>query len=958
MRVALTSFVIVCVHGQYGSCDLDRMLDGQMAVALNGVSSFDRSGFAVSSALDFNGDDYDDVLIGASNASGTAGAAYLIFGNASRLGTAGSFELSSLDGVSGVQFVGCDAGDDCGRAVSWVGDVNGDSFADVLIGAPGGDPSGRSNAGKSFLVFGSDTPLGSALDLSTLDGTNGIVFNGVDAGDRSGWAVSGAGDVDNDGFADFLIGAYLSDGSTRTLSGETYLIYGSPTLGSLGGSFELSTLAVGSGEKGVVITGVHAGQGVGDASGFAIGSADIDGDTFSDVLISAPWGDAGGRDSGESYVVFGGQNVSDPTSGSPGIFQLSSLIQGDGSKGVILNGVDQGDASGIAVAGVGDVNGDGFQDVLIGAWQAASGAGESYLIYGNPSIRDIAVYDIESIAVVLNGVRVNDTSGVSVSSAGDVNGDNYTDILIGSNRADSNDGEVYLIYGAATPLANPFELADLAAGDGSLGVVFNAADRGDNLGFNVASAGDVDGDGYGDLLLGAVLGDPGGINAAGETYLVYGPILCPPPPTAIPTASPAMPSSEPSGTPTFHPSVAPTLPPSSGPSERPTFAPTYLPTLRPTPSPTYSPTSVPAPSPTGAPTLDPRAQPTLSPTLIPSTLSPVPNPSLAPTPIPSQHPSPNPSQHPTPSPSRHPTPSPSQHPTPSPSRHPTPIPTTDPTGTPTLQPTTRGPTSQPTVEPAPKPTSQSPISQPTPEPTIEPTAAPSPAPVPNPTALPSTRSPTAQPTMLRPSHQPTLWPTTTTSPTSAPAAAPTPIGSSVPLTAVRVGSAIALDELNSELHNNDDEAKQNFRDQIASILAVFDVTPDAVASDVVASDDLGSNATDVSFEVELLTRGSGEQALDDFTSASQSVWHNICRRCSIVGSCQWRVRRPCERRQRCEYVLDRQYSFQFRQIRGSAIGINDCYHFAADAGVPPSRATAVRECHIRLHRNDRRRDLR
>ena len=169
----------------------------------------------MSNAGDVNGDGLADLLIGAYGASPNgsfSGASYVVFGrNTAQSGPfPASFDLSSLDGTNGFRLNGVAADDRSGSAVSSAGDVNGDGLADLLIGAYGADPNG-SDSGASYVVFGRNTaqsgPFPASFDLSSLDGTNGFRLDGVAAYDRSGSAVSSAGDVNGDGLADLLIGA-------------------------------------------------------------------------------------------------------------------------------------------------------------------------------------------------------------------------------------------------------------------------------------------------------------------------------------------------------------------------------------------------------------------------------------------------------------------------------------------------------------------------------------------------------------------------------------------------------------------------------------------------------------------------------------------------------------------------------------------------------------------------------
>jgi len=482
---------------------------------INGEAASDSSGYSVSAAGDINGDGIDDLIIGAYGAdpNGEAsGRSYVVFG--SDTGFASPFELSGLDGSNGVLLNGETTSDFSGGSVSAAGDINGDGIDDLIIGAFFGSPNGNSS-GRSYVVFGSDTGLPNPLELSSLDGSNGVVINGESAYDYSGSSVSAAGDINGDGTDDLIIGARRADPNGNNDAGKSYVVFGSDT--GLPNPFELSSL---NALNGFVLNG----ESTSDFSGGSVSAAgDINGDGIDDLIIDASGADPNGNnDAGKSYVVFGSDTA------LPNPFNLATL---NGSNGFALNG-EMGSAlgalAGRSVSAAGDINGDGIDDLIIGVFFAdAAGiqaAGRSYVVFGSNSAFaatiDLGLLD-GSNGFVLNGEVIADYAGRSVSTAGDVNGDGIDDLIIGADYAEVDGvrtGRSYVVFGSDTGLPNPFDLSTL---NGSDGFALNGEIAGDAAGWSVSGAGDVNGDGIDDLIIGAFGADPNGAYS-GRSYVVFG----------------------------------------------------------------------------------------------------------------------------------------------------------------------------------------------------------------------------------------------------------------------------------------------------------------------------------------------------------------------------------------------------------------------------------------------------
>jgi hypothetical protein len=485
-------------------------LDGSNGFQLRGEAAGDYSGHSVSAAGDVNGDGYDDILIGAFGADphgSNSGTSYLIFGAADGFGA--TFDLAALDGTNGFRLLGEAEGDESGFLVAEAGDVDGDGYGDILIGNFGADPHGATS-GSVHVVFGAAGGFGPSLELSALDGATGFQISGEVEDDRAA-RVSSAGDVNGDGYSDLIIGADWADPHAEFNAGAAYVVFGAP--GGFDANLDLSALDGTNGFK-------LSGEAWRDCAGYSVAVVgDVNGDGFDDAIIGARGADPNGSYSGSSYLVFGAAG------GFGANLDLSAL---NGSNGFQISGEAANDQAGHSASAAGDVNGDGYADILIGAWGVddnGTDAGGAYVVFGAAggfgSNLDLSALDGENGFQLLGGWE-GDLAGFSaVSAAGDVNGDGIDDIVVGAFVVGVNGidpGAAYVVFGSAGGFGASLELAAL---DGSNGFQISGEAHYDYAGRSVSGAGDMNGDGFSDLLVGAYQADAGG-TGSGASYVVYG----------------------------------------------------------------------------------------------------------------------------------------------------------------------------------------------------------------------------------------------------------------------------------------------------------------------------------------------------------------------------------------------------------------------------------------------------
>src|SRR4051794_25233392 len=377
--------------------------------------------------------------------------------------------LTSLLLTAAMTVSGAHTHDRVGSAIANAGDVNGDGVPDMIVGE---QSSGTARAGAAYVVFGRRG--GGRVDLGRL-GERGFRIDGPGRAAHAGFAVAGAGDVNGDGLDDMIVGA-AGGGIVDFRAGEAYVVYGKHDRAAV----DLAHL----GASGFRMAGSQGGQ-----LGFAVdGAGDINGDGLDDVIVGDPNGGTG-----HAYVVFGTRVPADVN------------VDALGTQGFAI-AIEDGDV-GFSVAGVGDMNEDGRDDVAV----AEGDDGSAWVVFGDASTAPVDLAALGARGFRIEPLGKPDDGLETVAAAGDVNGDGRPDLLLGASGEDIDRraGGAWVVYGS------PSTRAVSVSRIGSRG--FHIRGRpGDELGTSIDGAGDLDGDGRADLVFGSFA------HGAGAAYVVYG----------------------------------------------------------------------------------------------------------------------------------------------------------------------------------------------------------------------------------------------------------------------------------------------------------------------------------------------------------------------------------------------------------------------------------------------------
>ena len=501
-----TLLIVVNTQGAVYPVVIDPLVTRVSDSMLQGNQITAHFGHSVASAGDVNSDGYGDVMVGARDYDGgevDEGAVFVFHGSSAGISTSTSWGGASGIGADAI-LQSNQASARFGQSVSGIGDINGDNYDDVIIGAPDYD-DGQIDEGAAFIFYGSANGITSSDPATDINAA--VVLQSNQGGAAFGYSVAGAGDIQNDGYPDLIIGSpNYDDGEID--EGAAFIFYG------LSGDIASSDPSIADPLTGIGAATTLYNNFAGSRFGASVnGARDIDGDGYHDVIIGAP--DTGGGS-------FGGGGVSIFYGSSGGIASTSSA-----DTYLYIGALSAN--FGIDVASAGDVNGDGYDDVIIGDSDYADGQnveGAAFIYYGS-SARIASTNLFDSLTypdVTLQSNQLGARFGFSVSHVGDVNGDGYDDVTIGARFYQINEfqeGAGFVFFGSANGISSsntsdPNPITGIGAD-----ITLPGGQRDAFFGSSVANAGDVNGDGYSDVIIGAT-GYDDNQNDEGAAFTFYG----------------------------------------------------------------------------------------------------------------------------------------------------------------------------------------------------------------------------------------------------------------------------------------------------------------------------------------------------------------------------------------------------------------------------------------------------
>jgi len=397
---------------------------------------------------DINGDGYSDLIVGAKEYTSGTGRVYVFLGNSSGIVSRDADSAEFL-------LTGESVSNSFGSSVC-TADINSDGYSDVIVGADGWN----SGTGRVYIFYGNSSGLVS-VNASSAD----TIINGEALENRFGKSIS-SGNINGDGYTDLIIGAH----GTAANKGGAYIINGK--------SAHINSMNASSADT------VFIGDTANDFFGYSVASGDVNGDGYADVIVGA-YGLNGGM-----YLFYGGASgIADKAASG-----ANSTFTGESAD----------DLFGWSVS-CGDVNGDGYKDILSGAYGYGTSRGRAYIFHG--SIAGITGKPAGSANTIFTGEGDDNYFGSSMS-LGDINGDGFSDVIVGAWGFSFNQGRAYVFKGSASGIAN--KTANSADGIFTGGPVsyFGTA----------VSLGDINGDGYHDIAIGA----SGYDSTLGRAYIFLG----------------------------------------------------------------------------------------------------------------------------------------------------------------------------------------------------------------------------------------------------------------------------------------------------------------------------------------------------------------------------------------------------------------------------------------------------